>query len=90
MFLDKLENIFNDKAKDFSSLLEIKDIVLYGAGSLGEMAINILKEINVKPKYIIDKSKKGCIENINIIKPNEIKENDKNNYLFLNCISTIS
>lgn len=90
MFLDKLENIFNDKAKDFSSLLEIKDIVLYGAGSLGEMAVNILKEINVKPKYIIDKSKKGCIENINIITPNEIKENDKNNDLFLNCISTIS
>lgn len=86
----KLNEIYDTKAPDFESLINIKDIVLYGAGSLGEMAINILQDMNIKPKYMIDKQKTGYFKDIKIVKPYDIAINDKYNSLFINCISSIS
>ena len=86
----KLNEIYDTKAPDLNSLINIKDIVLYGAGSLGLMAINILSNMKIKPKYVVDKSKTGYLKDIKILKPQDIDINDKYNSLFINCISTIS
>lgn len=86
----KLNEIYNYKIPDLYNLINIKDIVLYGAGSLGEMAINILNDMKIQIKYIVDKSKTGCLMGIKILNPEDIDIKDKYNYLFINCISTIS
>lgn len=67
-----------------------KEIILYGAGSLGHMACNLLKQKNIIPKLVVDKTAKGEIDGIPIISPDEIQECDKKNSLFLVCISTLS
>lgn len=69
--------------------LSNKQIILYGAGKLGKMALSLLKLKNLKPQYIVDMNLKGTIEGIPIISPSEIAINDKENSLFLVCISSI-
>ena len=86
----KLNEIYDTEAPDFKGLINIKDIILYGAGSLGEMAINILRDNGIKPKYIADKLKTGYLKDIKILNPAYIDIDDKYNSLFINCISTIS
>ena len=54
------------------------------------MAINILGDMGIKPKYVVDKLKTGHLKDIKILKPADIDINDKFNSLFINCISTIS
>jgi len=66
------------------------EIVLYGAGSLGCMAYNLLKKKHIYPQYIVDKNRSGEIDGNKIIRPEAIDLYDKQNYLFIICISTIS
>lgn len=85
-----LNKIYSDEILDLSKLINIKDIILYGAGSLGKMAINILGDFKIKPKYVIDKLQTGYIKDIKILNPTDIDTNSKYSSLFINCISTIS
>lgn len=69
--------------------IDKKNIILYGAGNLGTMAVNLLRKVGIKPKYIVDKSEKkhsGNISGIKIVHPNEIFKNDKRDAIFLVCI----
>ncbi|BCZ48616.1 hypothetical protein psyc5s11_46830 [Clostridium gelidum] len=64
------------------------EIILYGAGKLGELAIEILNQIGVIPKLIIDKApeKRGkLLKGIKIISPDDIDENDKDKSIFAIC-----
>ena len=87
-YKEELERIYNREVPRYNNL--DKKIVIYGAGSLGQMGTMLLLKAGIKPEYIIDKSKKGNIAGIKIISPEEIPEKDKNEKLFLVCISTIS
>lgn len=90
MCVSQLKNIFNKISNSFNKITNTNEVILYGAGSLGEMAINILSDLGIKPKFIVDSSKDGFLEDIKIIRPDNIDIDDKENTLFLNCISTIS
>jgi FkbM family methyltransferase len=64
-------------------------IVLYGAGAMGEMALDFLELINVAPKYIIDTQKNGKLRGIKIIHPTDIPKNDLESLTFILCIVTV-
>lgn len=87
-----LNNILNYELKQINLLenldLDKKQIILYGAGKLGDLAIDILKQIKIIPKYIIDRSPKKqgtIIEGIEIISPDSIKKDDKDKSIFAVC-----
>ena len=65
------------------------EIVLYGAGAMGKMAIDIMKTVNTKPKYIVDKTFEGKLFGIKVIKPHEIPECDRDKATFVISISSI-
>lgn len=89
-YKNELEKIYNAQAPNYSQSFLEKEIVLYGAGSLGYMACNLLKQAGLKAKYIVDKSAKGEIDGIKIISPDDIPINDIENCLFVVCIATVS
>lgn len=84
----ELEKIYNTKKPDYSKIID-KEIILYGAGSLGHMAFDLLKKAGINPKYIVDKNATGKIYGIKIVTPSEIVKEDKENCLFLICIATV-
>ena len=63
-------------------------IVLYGAGAMGEMALDFLEVISVAPKYIVDRNFKGSLRNIEVISPEDIPVEDLQNFTFVVCIVT--
>ena len=77
------------QSQDFSNLCSM-DIILYGAGSLGRLAMETLKYMGIKPKAIVDKSKSGMLMGVDIMRIDSVSKNDRENCLFLICISTIS
>ena len=67
-----------------------KEIILYGAGNLGILAIETLRDGGVAPKFIVDKSKKGDLLGLPIKGLDDLSEEDKMDCIFLICISTLS
>lgn len=90
--LDKLiDEVLNKKQSDIKIQYNIdkENIILYGAGNLGIMAVELLNRANIKPKYIVDKSELKIGTNINKIKilsPNDIPKDDIENATFAVCI----
>lgn len=85
----ELTNIFeskNPKLDPFRSFSE-KGIVLYGAGAMGKMAIDLMKTINKSPLYVIDKNKSGYIDGVKILSPENIPSQDLNEVSFVVCIA---
>ena len=88
-YREELEKIYNSPHPRYTKEFLNRELILYGAGNLGEMAVGLMTKRGCSPKSIIDKSKKGNINNINIISPEDIDSNDKENVLFLICVSTL-
>lgn len=65
-----------------------KGIVLYGAGAMGEMALDFLELINATTQYIVDTHKNGKLREINIIHPIDIPKDDLENLTFILCVVT--
>jgi FkbM family methyltransferase len=64
-------------------------VILYGAGSLGNMAIPLLNQIGVTPKYILDMNKSGLLVDTPITHPDDIDFDNYKDYTFLVTISSI-
>lgn len=88
----ELEKIFSTEFKQFPKMLEKKKIVLYGAGSLGEMACDLLNRAGIGDHVtcIVDNIKTGKLKNFNIVRPEAISDLDKSNCIFLICVATVS
>ncbi len=70
-----------------------KSIILYGAGSLGKMAKEFFKYLDIPFLYVVDKNaiQRKSDENwvdINIIHPDDVRDDDKKNCLLIVCIVT--
>lgn len=65
-----------------------KGIVLYGAGAMGKMAIDLMKTINKSPLYVIDKNKSGNIDSVKILSPENIPSQDLKEVSFVVCIAS--
>lgn len=70
-----------------------KPIVLYGAGSLGQMAKEFFDYFKIDFKYIVDKNAEKYInnnfwKNTKIIFPKDVPEKDKHKYTIIICIVT--
>lgn len=74
--------------KNINTPIKPGGIALYGAGAMGEMALDFLDLINVTPKYIIDTHKNGKLRDINIIHPVDIPKDDLKNLTFILCVVT--
>lgn len=85
----ELNQILSAKAKKIIHVNRKNQIVLYGAGSLGNMALDFLETINVKPKYIVDKNFQGTLRDIEVISPFNVDKNDLSDVVFIVCIATI-
>ena len=88
-FYKELGKIYNCAVPIFKEELLEKEIILYGAGNLGQLAIDLMTKKGLIPKSIIDKSKAGNINGIKILAPDMINNYDKENALFLICISSL-
>jgi FkbM family methyltransferase len=64
-------------------------IVLYGAGEMGKMALDLLSRIDFLPVYIVDKNYCGSINGVKVIKPESITPRDFEKLTFIICIATI-
>lgn len=72
--------------------LQNTNIILYGAGELGHLAITLMRQTGIVPLYIVDKSEKkagSLLDGILIKLPNEITEKEKLESIFLICVSTV-
>lgn len=65
-------------------------IILYGAGSMGKMAQELLYKKGIFVKYFVDRSAEGKINGIKIIAPQFIPEPDKKDCTFIICISAMA
>lgn len=86
--LDKLFNSNWDK-EEFYKEISSEGIVLYGAGSMGKMALDLLKLTNIKPQYIVDKNSNGILDGINVVSPDNIPKEDFERFSFVVCIASI-
>jgi FkbM family methyltransferase len=64
-------------------------IILYGAGKMGEMALDLMSTVDIKPRYIIDQKVRGFLRDIKVIAPEDIPKEDLNKMTVLVCIVTI-
>ena len=76
------------KLYDLSRPLGGSGVVLYGAGKMGKMAVDLMRSVGIMPKYIVDRNVTGDIDGINIIAPNNIPDQDKKSETFAICIVT--
>lgn len=63
-----------------------RGIALYGAGEMGEMAIDLLSIVSIFPEYVVDKNKIGFLKGIKIIRPDNIPIDDKEKLTFVVCV----
>ena len=91
--IDKnLEYIINTPLSNnfYSQDIYNKNLIFYGYGKLGEMALTLISDSNIKPKYIVDQNIQGIHNGIPIVNPCDIKEEDLESSIFVICISSIS
>jgi len=86
--LDKLFSYSSPKINPFRST-DDAGIVLYGAGAMGEMALDLLETISIRPEYFVDKNLQGDIRGIAIISPENISPDDLKAKIFIICIVTV-
>lgn len=81
----------NFKNYDLNHILDSNKIVLYGAGDLGHLAITLLREYGLEPKYVVDRNagKVNELDGIPVISLEKVSDADKSNSLFLITICTV-
>lgn len=87
---EMLKKVLLDKKSTIDKVsLSNQKLILYGAGDLGMMAIELLATVGISPSYIVDKNanKQGTyINGIKIVSPNDICEDDLENTVFIVCV----
>ena len=86
----ELTNIITSTNTKQNRDIDYKMIVLYGAGSLGRMAMDIFSHTDIFPTYVVDKQVQGELNGIKICRLNELSIDVKKEALFLVTICTIS
>ncbi|XXJ20082.1 FkbM family methyltransferase [Desulfovibrio caledoniensis] len=65
-------------------------VILYGAGKMGEMALDCMERTDLHPEYFVDAHGDGrTIRGIPVIHPDAIPDADKESLTFVVCIATI-
>ena len=65
-------------------------IALYGAGSMGQMALDCMRKADMQPEYFVDAySGDQEIYGVPVLPPEQISERDKEEVLFVVCIATL-
>ncbi len=85
----ELEKIYAHEVPHFSSELWHKEIIFYGAGSMGKMGYDLLKKAGIAIKYFVDKAAQGTLEGIPIVAPHAVPQEDKEQCLLLIGICTV-
>lgn len=63
-------------------------IVLYGAGKMGGMALDLMRAAGKKPDYIVDRAATGELDGVKILPPELIPEKDRREKTFVVCVVT--
>lgn len=90
--LNLLDQALEKNIEDAKVIDLHRDVILYGAGNLGKMAIDLLRRVKITPKYIVDRneSNRGCnLMGINIIMPEDISRLDCRDPLIVVCVVTV-
>ena len=90
--IDYEEELNRIKAEE-SSLDKMKinqqQLILYGAGELGKMAMSLFRQTDIRPVHIVDKKAEGNLDDIPIIRISDLTETEKQEATFLITICTI-
>lgn len=89
-YKEEVEKIKSAVDKNAAFTLDMQEVVLYGAGALGRMAMDIFSRTDICPAHIADKKAEGAIGGLKIERLSELSEETKQNALFLVTICTIS
>lgn len=65
-----------------------KEIILYGAGSMGKMALNLMHAVEIKPSFFADQIVTGKLNGLDILPLSLLSSNQKKNSLFVICVVT--
>jgi FkbM family methyltransferase len=77
-------------AKSYSrSDLIDKELILYGAGSMGRMALDLMRSAGIEPSLFVDQSAKGSIGGVEVLPLNSLSPSQKQNALFVICVVTV-
>lgn len=63
-------------------------VVLYGAGKMGRMALDLMCAVNARPDYIVDMATEGELDGVTILSPELVPERDRKTKTFLVCVVT--
>jgi len=75
-------------AAEFEASPPAAGIVLYGAGKMGKMALDLMRAAGIHPDYIVDRTATEELEGIKIFHPALISEKDKLSKVFVVCVVT--
>jgi FkbM family methyltransferase len=86
----ELERILTYPVGDgkFDEPVSPSGIVLYGAGKMGAMALDLMLASGIRPEYIVDKRATGEMDGVKIVPPGSIPDGDKINKTFVVCVVT--
>ena len=87
----ELEKILKSNVPDPSPFRDLSQhgLVLYGAGSMGLMALDLMRSAGKSPEYFVDKNPRNDVDGIKVIIPEKIPAADLKNFTFIICIATI-
>ncbi len=66
-----------------------KEVILYGAGSMGRMALDLMRSAGIEPSLFVDQTARGKIGGIEVLPLNSISASQKQNSLFIICVVTV-
>lgn len=87
-YRQEFQKITATDANIYEEVLLEKDIILYGAGSLGRMALDLFRRAGINKFIIVDK-KVDILDGIKVRRLNELSDECIRNSLFLVTICTI-
>ena len=73
---------FSDFLNKYKNNQKKKDLILFGAGTIGRLTFGALKEKNIQIDYFCDsdaRKQNNIIENTKVISPYDLNKFDKNN-----------
>ncbi len=68
--------------------LKNKELILYGAGSMGKMALLLMNAAGIKPSLFVDQKAKGRIDGLEIISLSSLSAAQKKNSILIICVVT--
>lgn len=63
-------------------------LVLYGAGKMGKMALDLMRAAGMRPDYVLDRNPQGELGGLKVLTPGDVPDEDRLSKTVLVCLVT--